>query len=81
MLKADPRRREWEQAPLWMRCTCGEEGELADARRLEAFEDRLQKATEWREQANGVFQKVSESAFFYSKILSALLSFRPLLSH
>lgn len=56
-MKSDPRRREWEAAPIWMRCTCAEEGELGDARAL-PFDRRLGKAEQWREEANELFKQV-----------------------
>eukprot|EP00873_Tetraselmis_striata_P001270 jgi/Tetstr1/421534/TSEL_012481.t1 len=75
-MKADPRRREWEAAPIWMRCTCAEEGELGEARQL-PFEGKLEKAKEWREQANDLFkQGNNETAIsLYGKSLGIFLWF------
>lgn len=66
-MKADPRRREWEAAPIWMRCTCAEEGELGEARQL-PFEGKLEKAKEWREQANDLFKQVRGRALWVARV-------------
>ena len=66
-LKADPRRREWEMAPVWMRCTCSEEGDLGDIRQKD-FDARLAKATQWREQANELFREVCQRRCFAPSI-------------
>uniref|UniRef100_A0A061RY74 Peptidyl-prolyl cis-trans isomerase fkbp65-like n=1 Tax=Tetraselmis sp. GSL018 TaxID=582737 RepID=A0A061RY74_9CHLO len=55
-MKADPRRREWEEAPVWMRCTCGEEGELGDARR-QGYEGKASASAAWRAEGNSLFKK------------------------
>jgi len=76
-LKADPRRREWEMAPTWMRCTCSEEGDLGTIRQ-EDFQARIAKATAWREQANELFREGSYEAAIsvYANSLGIFLWFK-----